>query len=216
VWVFGGWLRGDPYPYPPYPYRVPARVHKPVTNTNQKRFEPWLYWKTCLMWQENTKGDSRGGSEPKCIWKDEVEREREYAIRSVLYIGSDGWLMLSIYPGTSALHVPTPCRFARSLSNCAITTCSFLFSVSLTFFDRDPCSPSSLRRRLIVETLINDDHEYIYWKYTISPYVDTRVPLQESHDLCITCLALSMIPFQSWNKFCIVNTSCKIKLVAAH
>jgi len=42
------------------------------------------------MWQENTKRDSRGGSEPKCIWKDEVEREREYAIRSVLYVGSDG------------------------------------------------------------------------------------------------------------------------------
>jgi len=50
----------------------------------------WKHWKTCLMWQENTKRDSRGGSEPKCIWKDEVEREREYAIRSVLYVGSDG------------------------------------------------------------------------------------------------------------------------------
>jgi len=32
-------------------------------------------WKTCHIRQENTKGDSCGGSEPKCIWEDEVERE---------------------------------------------------------------------------------------------------------------------------------------------
>ena len=50
------------------------------------------------------------------------------------------------------------CCFARSLSSCDTTTCSFSFSVSFTFFERAVWSPRSARWHLIVDTLMITKH----------------------------------------------------------